>query len=187
MGAGSADYIHSEDRVHQMRPTLIPDRPFYGPCTGRIHPTFQTSEPGGRIRRGVVGRVGATPPRRSASEHSCASAELWLPVSQARVQRAFFSRAAESRCRKGSSSSTRRAQSRARARREVRPARPPPADSASVFNTFVTGFVQDETRAPPRTEFADVPLEHPNEQVKQSFKRLPAERYPARCSSPRSW
>jgi AcrR family transcriptional regulator len=53
------------------------------------------------------------------------------------------------------------------------------ADAASLFNTFVTGFVQDETRALPRSELADVPLDQLNEQVRQSFKRLPADRYPA--------
>jgi AcrR family transcriptional regulator len=53
------------------------------------------------------------------------------------------------------------------------------ADAANVFNTFVTGFVQDETRALPRTELQQVPVEQLNEQVRQSFKRLPAERYPS--------
>jgi AcrR family transcriptional regulator len=52
------------------------------------------------------------------------------------------------------------------------------ADAATVFNVFVTGFVQDETRALPRGGEADVPLEELNERVRQSFKRLPADRYP---------
>jgi AcrR family transcriptional regulator len=56
---------------------------------------------------------------------------------------------------------------------------PAAADAATVFNIFVTGFVQDETRALPRTELADVPLEQLNEQVRQSFKHLPVDRYPA--------
>jgi len=53
------------------------------------------------------------------------------------------------------------------------------ADAANVFNMFVTGFVQDETRSLPRSDVADVQPEKLNEQVRQSFKRLPAERYPA--------
>jgi AcrR family transcriptional regulator len=53
------------------------------------------------------------------------------------------------------------------------------ADAANVFNVFVTGFVQDETRALPRGDLADAPPEKLNEQIRQSFERLPADRYPA--------
>jgi AcrR family transcriptional regulator len=52
------------------------------------------------------------------------------------------------------------------------------ADAANVFNMFVTGFVQDETRALPRTDLAEVPLTQLNEQIRQSFMHLPADRYP---------
>jgi AcrR family transcriptional regulator len=53
------------------------------------------------------------------------------------------------------------------------------ADAANVFNIFVTSFVQDETKALPRTDLTDMPVEQLNEQIRQSFTRLPADRYPA--------
>jgi TetR/AcrR family tetracycline transcriptional repressor len=53
------------------------------------------------------------------------------------------------------------------------------ADAANVFNVFVTGFVQDETRALPRGDLAEVPREQLNKEVRQWFKRLPLDRYPA--------
>jgi AcrR family transcriptional regulator len=53
------------------------------------------------------------------------------------------------------------------------------ADAANIFNVFVTGFVQDETRALPRTDLAEGTLEELNQQVRQSFKSLPADRYPS--------
>jgi AcrR family transcriptional regulator len=53
------------------------------------------------------------------------------------------------------------------------------ADAANVFNMFVTGFVQDESKALPRSDLTDEPPEKLNEQIRQSFKRLPADRYPA--------
>jgi AcrR family transcriptional regulator len=53
------------------------------------------------------------------------------------------------------------------------------ADAANVFNTFVTGFVQDETRAVPRTEQLNLSLDQLNEKVRQSFKLLPPDRYPS--------
>ena len=53
------------------------------------------------------------------------------------------------------------------------------ADAANVFNMFVTGFVQDETRALPRTDLGDLPVAQLNEQIRQSFMHLPVDRYPA--------
>jgi AcrR family transcriptional regulator len=53
------------------------------------------------------------------------------------------------------------------------------ANTATLFNTFVTGFVQDETRAFPRADVVDVPREDLVQQVRQSFKRLPSDRYPS--------
>ena len=53
------------------------------------------------------------------------------------------------------------------------------ADAANVFNVFVTAFVQDETRAGPRSDIIDTSPERLKEQVRQGFKRLPAARYPS--------
>jgi AcrR family transcriptional regulator len=47
-------------------------------------------------------------------------------------------------------------------------------DAATVFNTYVVGFVLDETQALPRGELADVAAE----EFRRGFKALPAERYP---------
>jgi TetR/AcrR family transcriptional regulator, tetracycline repressor protein len=47
-----------------------------------------------------------------------------------------------------------------------------------VFNTFVTGFVLDETRAFPSGDLLDLPAHDMAAQVEQWFKSLPRDQYP---------
>ena len=52
------------------------------------------------------------------------------------------------------------------------------ADAASVFNTYVVGFVLDETQALPGGDLTDMPADEVGEHFKRWFKALPADRYP---------
>ncbi len=52
------------------------------------------------------------------------------------------------------------------------------ADAASVFNTLITGFVLDETRAFISADLPEVPADEMRGQVERWFKSLPPERFP---------
>jgi hypothetical protein len=47
-----------------------------------------------------------------------------------------------------------------------------------VFNTYVVGFVLDETQALPGGDLTDIPADEVGEHFKRWFKALPADRYP---------
>ena len=52
------------------------------------------------------------------------------------------------------------------------------ADVANVFNTYLTGFVLDETQALPAGDRPNVPVEEMQPQVLAWFKALPVDEYP---------
>jgi hypothetical protein len=52
------------------------------------------------------------------------------------------------------------------------------ADASWVFNSYIIGFVLDETQSLPTTEHTEVAEEQAQAQVRQWFTTLPAERYP---------
>jgi TetR/AcrR family transcriptional regulator, tetracycline repressor protein len=52
------------------------------------------------------------------------------------------------------------------------------ADVASIFNTFIVGFVLDETQSFPTSDRPDIPESELRAQVERFFKSLPFERFP---------